>query len=158
MKLATLSGCSAPKSRANSQPVRKPDSHLTENRIANLLLLYTYRIRQPFAITTLVRCSATCNHPRMNRRTFAVSALASVALLTACDTDQKPSATATLLNSGDVQDALKSLRAAIGELQSAVGGFDSGDDWKEVVPQVKGAADDVESSFSKIQEALGASS
>jgi hypothetical protein len=95
--------------------------------------------------------------PAMNRRTFAVSALASVALLTGCDNDQKPSATATLLSSGEVQDALKMLRSAISGLDSAVGGFDNGEDWKEVVPQVVSAADDVQSAFGKVQTALGVS-
>lgn len=93
----------------------------------------------------------------MNRRRFAVAALASVACLTGCDTDQKPSATATLLSNGEVQDALKSLNSAIGSLDSAVGGFDNGDDWKEVVPQVRSAADNVQSAFGKVQEALGVS-
>ena len=68
------------------------------------------------------------NMPAMNRRTFAVSALASVALLTGCDNDQKPSATAPLLSSGEVQDALKSLKSAISDLDSAVGGFTNGEE------------------------------
>jgi hypothetical protein len=92
----------------------------------------------------------------MNRRSFAVAGLASVACLLGCDNDQKPSATATLLASGEVQDALKALRSAIDDLDSAIGGFD-GDDWKEVVPEVRSAADDVQSAFSKVQSALGVS-
>lgn len=98
------------------------------------------------------------DQPALNRRAFTLAALSSLALLTACDTDQKPSATATLLNTSNVQESLKQLRSAISSLDSAVSGFDNGEDWKEVVPQVVSAADDVQSAFGKVQAALGVSS
>jgi len=91
----------------------------------------------------------------MDRRTFAFAALSSAAALAGCDTDQKPSHTATLLNNSGVQDALKSVEDAIGGLESNVSDFDD-DNWREVVPEVKTSADDVRSAFENLRTALGA--
>lgn len=85
---------------------------------------------------------------------FALAVASSVACLTACDNDQKPSTTATLLNSGDVQDALKGLSSAIDSLESEVGNFET-EDWKEVVPEVNNAATEVRDAFDRLRRALG---
>lgn len=88
----------------------------------------------------------------MNRRQFAVS-LSAAGLLAGCDTDQKPAATATLLNSSQVQDAMKAVESAIGDLESDVGRFDD-ENWREVVPDVESAAADVRDAFEKLRSAL----
>jgi hypothetical protein len=81
--------------------------------------------------------------------------LGAAILLTGCDTEQKPSGTATLLNNSGVQEAMKRLADAIGGLGSRIGQFDSGDSWREVVPEVRSAASDVESAFSALRSQLG---
>ena len=91
----------------------------------------------------------------MNRRQFAIS-LSAAGLLIGCDSEQKPSATATLPNNGEVQDAMKALDSAIGDLESDVGSFDS-DNWREVVPEVESAASDVRGAFEDLRRALGVS-
>jgi hypothetical protein len=91
----------------------------------------------------------------MNRRAFALTALSSTALLLGCDTEQKPSHTATLFNNSGVQEALKSVEDAISGLESNVDGFDN-ENWRDVVPEVKSAADDVRSAFEHLREQLGA--
>jgi hypothetical protein len=92
----------------------------------------------------------------MNRRDFALTAFSSTALLLGCDTEQKPSHTATLLNNSGVQEALKSVEDAISSLESNVDGFDN-ENWRDVVPEVKSAADDVRSAFELLRHQLGAS-
>jgi hypothetical protein len=92
----------------------------------------------------------------MNRRDFARTALSSTALLFGCDNEQKPSHTATLLNNSGVQEALKSVEDAISGLESNVDGFDN-ENWRDVVPEVKSAADDVRSAFEHLRQQLGAS-
>lgn len=89
----------------------------------------------------------------MNRREFPVLALGAVAALTACDNEQRPSSTATLLNNDAIQAAMKSLSSAIGTLEDTVGDFGS-DDWKEVVPQVEDASTDVRDAFDRLRQAL----
>jgi CMP-N-acetylneuraminic acid synthetase len=56
----------------------------------------------------------------MNRRCFTVAAITSAGVLFGCDTDQKLSATATLLNNKEIQEAMKSLANAIDNLGNAV--------------------------------------
>lgn len=92
----------------------------------------------------------------MNRRMFALSLPAS-AILIGCDTDQKPSSTATLLSNKDVQEAMQSLSSAIGDLEGSVGSFAS-ENWREVVPSVEAATSDVRNAFSKLRSTLGISS
>jgi hypothetical protein len=93
----------------------------------------------------------------MNRRAFALVAVSSsVAAVIGCDTDQKPSHTATLLNNSGVQDALKAVEDAIGTLEGDVGEFEDGDNWREVVPNVQAAANDVRDAFERLRTELGA--
>jgi hypothetical protein len=89
----------------------------------------------------------------MNRRHFAVAAVSSFIALTACDTDQKPSHTATLFNNAAVQRALQSLESAISGLEGDVGSF-STEDWREVVPGVETSANDVRDAFDELKKAL----
>jgi len=89
----------------------------------------------------------------MDRRAFSIAAISSVALMVGCDTEQKPSATATLLNNSEVQTAMQRLASAISGLQGAVSGFDD-EDWKEVVPEVQSASEDVGSAFQGLRSAL----
>lgn len=93
----------------------------------------------------------------MNRRAFALATVATPIVFAAgCDTDQKPNATATLLNNGGVQEAMKAVENAIGNLEGDVGEFDDGDNWREVVPNVQAAANDVRDSFERLRRELGA--
>jgi hypothetical protein len=89
----------------------------------------------------------------MNRRAFSVAAMSSAALLLGCDTDQKPAHTATLLNNGEVQQAMQGLASAISGLQGAVSAFDT-ENWREAVPEVEGAASSVDSAFQRLRSAL----
>jgi hypothetical protein len=75
------------------------------------------------------------------------------ALLAGCDTEQKPAATATLLNNSEIQSALKNLADAIDTLVGDVGEFDS-NSWKEVVPQVTSSSEEVSSAFEALRHAL----
>ena len=89
----------------------------------------------------------------MDRRAFSFAALSCLAFILGCDTEQKPSATATLLNNRDVQDAMKRLASAISGLQGAVSSFDD-ENWKDVVPEVESASQDVDSAFQGLRTAL----
>jgi HAMP domain-containing protein len=89
----------------------------------------------------------------MNRRQFAISALSASLVLIGCDTDQKPSHTATLLNNGEVQEALKSLADAIDNLSGDVSNFDT-ENWREVVPEVKSGTEEVSGAFERLRRAL----
>jgi outer membrane murein-binding lipoprotein Lpp len=91
----------------------------------------------------------------MNRRNFTLAALSSAVVLAGCDTDQKPSRTATVLNNGEVQRALQNLSSAIASLQGETERFES-EDWKDVVPEVQGAAENVQSAFLALRQSLGA--
>ncbi len=92
----------------------------------------------------------------MNRRKFSLALVSSVVFVSGCDNDQKPSRTATALNNGEVQRALQTLSSAIGTLENATAQFEN-EDWKDVVPEVQGAASDVQSAFSGLRQALGVS-
>jgi hypothetical protein len=88
----------------------------------------------------------------MNRRQFAVS-LPVAGLLIGCDTDRKPSPAPALVN-GEVRDALQSLGSAIRNLESNVDRL--GDEsWLDVVPDVEGAANDLQGPFEALKRALG---
>jgi hypothetical protein len=93
----------------------------------------------------------------MNRRQFSIAALSATTLLIGCDTDQKPSHTATLLNNSEVQEALKSLADAIDNLAGDVSNFDTGN-WKEVVPEVTSGTEEVSAAFERLRRALQVSS
>lgn len=92
------------------------------------------------------------NMGAMNRRQFAVS-VATAGLLIGCDTEQKPAATATLLNNSEVQDAMKAVDSAIDDLESNVGSFED-ENWREVVPEVQSAASNVRDAFDNLRRAL----
>jgi hypothetical protein len=89
----------------------------------------------------------------MNRRQFARVSLSATALLIGCDTDQKPSHAAPLLNNSGVQEALKSLADAINNLVGYVGDFDT-KNWKEVVPEVTAGTEEVRGAFERLRRAL----
>lgn len=90
----------------------------------------------------------------MNRRKFSIAAISSLALIAGCDSEQKPSPTATLINNSEVQEAMKRLSSAIQELQAQVGDFET-QDWKTVVPEVDNAAQEVDSAFFSLKKSLG---
>ncbi len=89
----------------------------------------------------------------MNRRQFALAAASYSALLTGCDTEQRPAATATLLNNNEIQSALKNLADAIDNLVGDVGEFDS-NSWRDVVPKVTSSSEEVSSAFESLRHAL----
>jgi hypothetical protein len=89
----------------------------------------------------------------MNRRRFALL-LPAVGLMAACDSDQKPSHSATLLNNADVQHALKALSNAISGLEGNVDRFEN-ENWREVVPDVEISSAEVFNAFNQLESALG---
>jgi hypothetical protein len=90
-----------------------------------------------------------------DRRALLI-ALTSVPLifLTSCDTEPKPSATATLFNADEVHEAMKFLLAVVNDLQNDVGQFDL-ENWRDVVPNVRVATAEVASAVAKLRKALG---
>ncbi len=90
----------------------------------------------------------------MNRRQFALAAASCSVLLAGCDTEQKPPATATLLNNSEIQLALKNLANAIDTLVGDVGEFDSSNSWRDVVPQVTSSSEEVSSAFEALRRTL----
>jgi hypothetical protein len=89
----------------------------------------------------------------MNRRQFARATLSATVILMGCDSNQKPFHSATLLNNGGVQDALKSLADAIDNLVGDVGDFDT-KSWREVVPAVTRETEEVSGAFERLRRAL----
>ena len=67
--------------------------------------------------------------------------------------NHQPASTATILNNGEVQDAMKPLDFAIGGLESNVGDFED-QNWREVVPEVQSAASNVRGTFDNLRRAL----
>lgn len=92
--------------------------------------------------------------PMLNRRDFAIAAFASSFALAGCDSEPKPSPSATLTNNSAVHEAVKVLVDAASSLESAVGQFED-NSWREVVPEVEGASSDVASAVSRLRTALG---
>ncbi len=91
----------------------------------------------------------------MNRRKFALATIASsVAVITGCESEPKPSPTATLLNNEEVQEAIKAIDDSIAQLEDEVDNFDN-ENWRDVVPEVKSASDSVRVDFEKLKQALG---
>jgi hypothetical protein len=74
--------------------------------------------------------------------------------LVGCETEPKPSATATLFNASEVQMAMKVLMGASGNLQSNVGRFDF-ENWRDVVPDVRAATAEVANAVAELRKALG---
>jgi CMP-N-acetylneuraminic acid synthetase len=90
----------------------------------------------------------------MDRRYFALAI--SAGLVAGCDTNQKPAATATLLNNGEIQEAMKRLSDSIDNMVGDVGEFDD-ENWREVVPKVVDSAQEVSSAFELLRRALSVS-
>jgi hypothetical protein len=91
----------------------------------------------------------------MNRRIFTLS-LPAAALFLGCDSNQKPSMTATVLNNGNVQSAMKTLAGEIDDLSAVISDFDN-KQWREVVPEVPAASENVSNAFEALRKALGVS-
>ena len=73
----------------------------------------------------------------MDRRIFAVSAVSlSVFALSGCESEPKPSATATLIDNDQVHQAMQSLESVIANVSSDAEDFDT-KSWREVVPEPK---------------------
>ena len=90
----------------------------------------------------------------MDRRTFAVSALSAASLLLGCQEEQQqPAFTATLLNNGKIQQAMKDLNSSIGVLQAKMLELDFRD-WRELMPEIHAASVDISDGFQKLRRAL----
>jgi hypothetical protein len=64
---------------------------------------------------------------------------AAMVAMTACESEPKPSATATLFNNDAVHAAFKALVDAVDALDGGVSRFDS-ENWRDVVPDIRAAA------------------
>lgn len=71
-----------------------------------------------------------------------------------CDREAKPAPNGTLTNSEGLHAAMKTLIRAVNSLQDNVGQF-AVENWREVVPNVKASASDVELALSSLRTALG---
>jgi hypothetical protein len=91
----------------------------------------------------------------MNRRE-AVLAIAGVSALfiAACDNEQKPEPTATLLNNKNVHEAMKELVEAIEALEGDVDEFATMN-WRQVVPQVEESTGAVREAVDRLRQELG---
>jgi hypothetical protein len=93
----------------------------------------------------------------MKRAIFVPALLALLIGMVACNSEPRPDATATLVNNEEVHRAFLALESAASELDGSIAQFDS-ENWRDVVPQVRGAAGDVESASAQLRKALGYSS
>ncbi len=90
------------------------------------------------------------DEPR-RRLILALGTLGAVALASCSrEQDDKPSAAATLANHEKIVGALNDLSSAVDGLEQAVGGFD-GEDWRDVVPEVKSAASSVSDALATLK-------
>src|SRR5579862_4349559 len=91
----------------------------------------------------------------MNRRHFAVL-LPAAGLLVGCDTEQKPAPAPSPININDekVQNSLRNLASAIGDMEEDVDGLRHGD-WSKFVPKVEAAASDIRIAYEHLRQALG---
>jgi hypothetical protein len=80
--------------------------------------------------------------------------LAGPAVLAGCDSDPKPSATASLTNNDAIHKAMKNLVDTFQNLDGDIGDFAT-DDWKDVVPQVRDGAVEVGDAIQQMKTALG---
>lgn len=91
-----------------------------------------------------------------SRRTLLISlASAAMATMSACESEPKPSPTATLVNNEGVHQAVTNLIAAVDSLNADVSRFDEHENWRDVVPDVKVAAENVASATIALRAALG---
>jgi len=89
------------------------------------------------------------------RKAFSVIASGAALLaLAGCDAEDKPSATATVLNNENVHEAMKSVEEALDSLESNVDDF-STTNWKEVVPEVEVSVADLRQSLNQLKKELG---
>jgi len=79
---------------------------------------------------------------------------AATVAMSACESEPKPSATATLLNNDAVHQAVLALTSAADALNGDVSRFDS-ENWRDVVPDVKGATANVVDAVAGLRKALG---
>jgi hypothetical protein len=89
----------------------------------------------------------------MNRRQFAVS-LSAAGVLIGCNSDEKQSHATSLLDSSEVQYALKTLDSAIVSLEEEVSSLDE-KNCRQVAPDVETATTDVRNAFDRLKAALG---
>jgi hypothetical protein len=82
--------------------------------------------------------------------TVATTALAALA---ACSKDEGPNVRATSNNFEKVKSKVGDLESAVESLMQAIGRFDD-DNWREVVPDVRNAASEVESVLADLKEAM----
>jgi hypothetical protein len=93
----------------------------------------------------------------LNSRRIAllVFAGATTCFSTGCgDKEPKPSFTGTLTNNDEVHAALKGIVQAADELTSNVEKFDT-ENWRDVVPKVRSAAENVTGAVIELGKALG---
>jgi hypothetical protein len=91
----------------------------------------------------------------MDRRVFALAAAgASLAVLSGCDSNPKPSHTATLLDNDKVHEAMSAVDSALAGLENNVENFDS-DNWRDVVPEVKSGTEELRDALDSLKLALG---
>jgi hypothetical protein len=91
----------------------------------------------------------------MKRRAFAVAvATACLAGIGGCESDPKPSHTATLLDNDKVHEAMTAVDGALANLEGDVDDFDTGN-WREVVPEVKSGTDELREAIDSLKLALG---
>jgi hypothetical protein len=91
----------------------------------------------------------------MQRRAFAIAAATTcMAALSGCESDPKPSHTATLLDNEKVHEAFTAMDGALANLEGDVENFDT-DNWREVVPEVKAGTDELRDALDSLKRALG---
>ncbi len=95
------------------------------------------------------------NRPGTDRRAVLVRLTSCVVIgLSGCEQEPKPAATATLVNNEQVKAAMNELSSAIDGLESGVGQFQT-ENWRDVVPEVVAASNNVASAFLGLRKALG---
>ncbi len=74
--------------------------------------------------------------------------------LLGCESEPKPSATATLFDNEKVHEATQAVESATSNVEASVEDFDS-ENWREVVPKVKDAVVELRSAVDDSRSALG---
>lgn len=100
-------------------------------------------------------CPADRLGPPMKRRQFvAIAPLAAAVCLVGCDDTPKPSSTASLTNSDQIKSAVDELDSLAGTLEEDAENFD-GNNWREVVPDVKEHIESLRGAVDNLMQALG---
>jgi hypothetical protein len=98
-------------------------------------------------------CRRTMN--KDNRRSVVTGLrAASLLSLSGCETESKPSASATLVNREAIHKAVNALVEAADNLARNVSDLDT-EDWKDVVPDVQAAASTVTTAVLELKKTLG---